>query len=711
MEQQPIQPIVPEGTPLPPAPVGVPPYPITPFAVWTWSSPVIPEFYWNVYSSEQRIKQICKEIGRIEAYLNYLVNETNKNIIEIHKRIDQLTERVAALEKHVEEEVARLDALIAQLRADLEQEIQDREDADAALGERIDQEILDRTHGDQTLHQEIADEATARTHADDALHQEISQEVQDRTHADDQLHSEISTETQDRIHADDQLHEEISHRLLPTDIQAGAEIEITRPDPESNTIVIASTVAHSIAELASTVSGLQAALTSETEERRADDQNLWKAVNERIERGKILAGAGIEVENDPDSSTVTISATGGGTGGGSTTVTGTAPVEVTGTPEEGYTVGISAATEEEAGVITEARVKELAPSYTAGAGISISGNQISLNPSGSQAPWTQGVNNRVIANVVPSSGQHAGKVSSNIQFEAGTGIDFHHNGSLVISAKNATESEAGIISEARVKELAAGEAGPSLSAEAPLKLEDGTISLTKDPNGPVTSSSAGLSVREITPETESETETGVVSKATIKSLFKPFDGSVDPNGGLETTIDGLLAVKLGSNTLYSNLGIGSDGELTLVGRGTTLHAASKTIAEPVGEPTPTTDWMTGFWAGKPYFIQDTTSPNDTSKAEFVLSSGVFEVQEVGSTTWMTAELGTFELVSYADRLREEGPSKGFPQYHTLYARITPYGQSFYTPSTTEEEGGRVKIQGLRVHYAYYNIYALPKDDE
>ena len=63
--------------------------------------------------------------------------------------------------------------------------------------------------------------------------------------------------------------------------------------------------------------------------------------------------------NDPDESTVTISATGGGTGGGSTTVTGTAPVEVTGDPDEGYTVSVAQATEEAAGVITEARVKEL----------------------------------------------------------------------------------------------------------------------------------------------------------------------------------------------------------------------------------------------------------------------------------------------------------------------------------------------------------------
>ena len=703
----PIQPIVPEGTPLPPAPVGVPPFPITPFAVWTWSTPVIPEFYWNIYSSEQRIKQICKEIGKIEAYLQYLVTKTNENIIELHQRIDALTERVAALEKKVEEEVARLDALIAQLRADLEQEIQDREAADEALGDRIDQEINDRQHSDNVLHEEIA------------------QEVEDRIHGDDNLHNEISTETQARIHADDALHEEISHRLLPTDVQAGAEIEITRPDPNSNTIVIASTVAHSIADLESTVSGLQAALTSETAERRADDAALWTAVNNRIERGKILAGDGIEVVNDPDASTVTISATGGGTGGGSTTVTGIAPVEVTGDPEEGYTVGVAQATEEEAGVITEARVKELAPKINLNSNpttsVNRASNSIKQNIS-FEDPETSELSiarNISMGPITPAPSGLYEVTGSGLVFKVdtgskqgtstvmgvntGQGLEITSQGEL--AAKTSTESAAGIISESRVKELAGGVA-PSLSAEAPIKLEDGKISLTKDPAGPVTSSSAGISVREITPETESETETGVVSKKTIKALAT-FSGGVAPNGGLYNRSDlGGLGVELGSD--YNNLGIGSDGELTLVGYSSKLHADTKTIAEPVGEPTPITDWMDRFWVGKPYFLQDVTSPNNASNAgEFILSSGVFEVQEVGSTAWNKAEIGTFELVSIPDRLREDGAAAGYPQYHSLYARITPYGQSYYTPSTTEEEGGRVKIQGLRVHYAYYDVYVTP----
>ena len=445
-----IDPIVPEGTPLPTPPVGVPPYPITPFAVWTWDSPVIPSFYWNIYSSEQRVKLICKEIGKIEAYLNYLVNKTNENLIDLQSQITKLDARLTALEKKLEEEVARLDALIAKLREDLTAETKARQDADTALDTKITSESTklhgeistetqNRIHADDALHTEISNEAKARedadtdlearvradlatetqareagdsalgdriaseseklhgeiskevqdrTHADDSLHGEISQEVQDRqaadttlkaalekeisdgdsalhtdlatetqarkdadaaletklageisteaktredadkalgeritaevskevqdrTHADDGLHGEISTETQARQDADSTLEakltNEIAKRLLPTEVTAGEEISITQPDPSSNRIVIASTVAHSISDLRTSVSGVKAALEAEVSERRAEDTKLWQAVNQRIERGKILAGTGIKVENDPDATTVTIS--------------------------------------------------------------------------------------------------------------------------------------------------------------------------------------------------------------------------------------------------------------------------------------------------------------------------------------------------------------------------------------------------------------------
>ena len=350
-----LQPIVPEGTPLPTPPVGVPPYPITPFAVWTWDSPVIPSFYWNIYSAEQRIKLICKEIGKIEAYLNYLVNKTNENLIDLQKQITVLDTRLTALEKKLADEVARLDALIAKLREDLTAETKARQDGDTALDSRITSEsnklhteisteTQNRIHADDGLHTEITAETQARQDADtdlearvradlatetqareagdsdlgaritsesEKLHGEVSKEVQDRTHADDSLHGEISTETQARQDADSALEAKltsaIAKRLLPTEVTAGNEIEITQPDPNSNRIVIASTVAHSISDLQNEISGVKSALDAEVSERRAEDSKLWQAVNQRIERGKILAGSGISVVNDPDASTVTIS--------------------------------------------------------------------------------------------------------------------------------------------------------------------------------------------------------------------------------------------------------------------------------------------------------------------------------------------------------------------------------------------------------------------
>ena len=373
-----ITPIVPEGTPLPTPPVGVPPYPITPFAVWTWDSPVIPSFYWNVYSAEQRVKMICKEIGKIEAYLNYLVNKTNENLIDLQKQITKLDTRLTALEKKLQEEVARLDALIAKLRDDLTAETKAREDAD------------------KVLHSEISTETQNRIHADDSLHTEISTEVQARQDADSTLEAKLTTE--------------IAKRLLPTEVTAGEEISITQPDPNSNRIVIASTVAHSISDLKNEVSGVKSALEAEVSERRSEDSKLWQAVNQRIERGKILAGSGIKVVNDPDSTTVTISTTGSGSGG-VTPIKGVAPVLVLPNEETGgYSIGIEAATESTAGVITEARVKELAPKATT---TTVTGTSPITVSGSSESGYT-------------------------------------------IGATAATTSTPGVITEARVKELAPG---------------------------------------------------------------------------------------------------------------------------------------------------------------------------------------------------------------------------------------------------------------
>lgn len=55
------------------------------YQAFTQYTPVIPKMYWDVYSQEERIKAICKEIGKIVAYANKLGIQINTNTEEIEK--------------------------------------------------------------------------------------------------------------------------------------------------------------------------------------------------------------------------------------------------------------------------------------------------------------------------------------------------------------------------------------------------------------------------------------------------------------------------------------------------------------------------------------------------------------------------------------------------------------------------------------------------
>ena len=93
---------------------GIPP--ITPFNAWTWTTPVIPQFYWNVYSAEQRIRQICTEIGKIQAYLSYFASNSNAAHWYLDERFTEtetrLTKRIDTLETELHTEVEALNKLI-----------------------------------------------------------------------------------------------------------------------------------------------------------------------------------------------------------------------------------------------------------------------------------------------------------------------------------------------------------------------------------------------------------------------------------------------------------------------------------------------------------------------------------------------------------------------------------------------------------------------
>lgn len=307
--------------------------PIVPFGVWTWNTPVVPQFYYNVYSQEQRIKQICVEIGRIEAYLDYAVPFANAAHAALSKRIDDLTEQLA-------NEVQRLDQLIAdetenrieadkQLGVRIDQEIEDREQADEALGGRIDKEITDReqadkalqtaidqletlttqlradlttetnnrVNGDNALGERIDTEIQARTDADTALGKRIDAEIQARTDADTALGGRVEAETTARQQADAALRTDINRRPRANNITAGDGISIQAtedPDNGENTrVVVSSTVSADIATLTKRIAteedtreaedtALNARIADEITNREQADDDIWAAINSKV---------------------------------------------------------------------------------------------------------------------------------------------------------------------------------------------------------------------------------------------------------------------------------------------------------------------------------------------------------------------------------------------------------------------------------------------
>ena len=58
--------------------------PIIPYANYTQFTPALPEFYWDVYSSEQRIKEMCCEIQKMRKYAEYLA----EYVSEIEEGVD-----------------------------------------------------------------------------------------------------------------------------------------------------------------------------------------------------------------------------------------------------------------------------------------------------------------------------------------------------------------------------------------------------------------------------------------------------------------------------------------------------------------------------------------------------------------------------------------------------------------------------------------------
>lgn len=67
-------------------------YHIVPYGSYTAYTPALPQFYWDVYSAEQRVKHICYEIDKIIAYADMLginINATHDDVVKLQEQFEK----------------------------------------------------------------------------------------------------------------------------------------------------------------------------------------------------------------------------------------------------------------------------------------------------------------------------------------------------------------------------------------------------------------------------------------------------------------------------------------------------------------------------------------------------------------------------------------------------------------------------------------------
>lgn len=80
--------------------------PLIPYGGFTTFTPTLPEFYWDVYSSEQRIKHICYELCKLAKYDDYLAEQlglTRKDVEKLMADFEKFKE--SGFEDYYEQQI------------------------------------------------------------------------------------------------------------------------------------------------------------------------------------------------------------------------------------------------------------------------------------------------------------------------------------------------------------------------------------------------------------------------------------------------------------------------------------------------------------------------------------------------------------------------------------------------------------------------------
>ena len=86
--------------------------PLIPYGQFTQYTPALPQFYWDVYSAEQRIKHICFELCKMHNYSDYLATKIDELGEDVEGELKQmqrdLDARMQAFEKEIRDILANL---------------------------------------------------------------------------------------------------------------------------------------------------------------------------------------------------------------------------------------------------------------------------------------------------------------------------------------------------------------------------------------------------------------------------------------------------------------------------------------------------------------------------------------------------------------------------------------------------------------------------
>ena len=205
--------------------------PVLPFNPWIGlfaGQPVIPSFYWNAYSYEQRIKEICIRLSRVIKYCDYLgahVNELIELVNNLSAKVDELNNEVTDLNKRLEEEIKRAMEAEKQLQANIDAEEEARKEADQQLQANIDVEAEARKEADEQLQANIDAEQERAEQAEKQLQDNIDAEQERAEQAEQQLQNNIddltgklNKEIQDRKDGDNNLQSQIDAINAGTDV-------------------------------------------------------------------------------------------------------------------------------------------------------------------------------------------------------------------------------------------------------------------------------------------------------------------------------------------------------------------------------------------------------------------------------------------------------------------------------------------------------------